>query len=177
PRPFDGELYAQVDGPILTVPMMAPIPDIRFVLWLQVLHQKPITGGLGEHLPGHLPSAWEQFVDNNRLLDVLRDANTERLTQRVVTPADIELLREAGLRWVVIDSAVLTRERPAAWMQRHRSILSSIWGAPDVSTDQGFAWRLDPIPETVRIPDQPLPPVRPPSDGFATPQPRPSQQR
>ena len=148
---------------------MAPVPDIRFVQWLQVLHQQPVTGGLGEHLPGHLPAEWEAFVDGNRLLDLLRDATTERIVQRVVLPEDVERLRDTGLRWVVVDRAVLSRDCPDAWMDRHRAILSAVWGEPDVETTGGMAWRIDAIEKTVRIPDQASPPVLAPPDAFAAP--------
>ncbi len=168
PRTFDAALYAKIDGPILTAPVMAPFPDIRFVQWLQVLHEQPITGGLGEHLPNHLPQQWEDHVEANGLLSTLRDANTERLTQRVVTPADVADLQAAGLEWAVVDAAVLARERPEAWLLRYRAILTSVWGKPDVETPGGLAWRIEPIAKTVRIPDQGQPPVLAAPDSFST---------
>ena len=114
-------------------------------------------------------------MTDNGLLDLLRDSATERLTKRVVQPRDIEVLYEAGLRWVVIDGAVLSRDRPDAWMRRHRAILSSVWGEPDVETAGGLAWRIEPIDKPVRIPDQSSPPVLAPPDAFAAPRSRPKR--
>jgi hypothetical protein len=115
-----------------------------------------------------------EFVAGNGLLDALRDSNTERLTQRVVTPTDIAALQAAGLEWVVVDAAVLARERPDAWLLRHRAILSSIWGEPDVETPQGMAWRIESLSKPVRIPDQGRPPILASPDSFSAERGRPT---
>ena len=152
PPAWNPALYAAVDGPIITAPVLAPDPDIRYALWLQVLHRQPVTAGLGEHLPGHVSSEWRSFVEQNGLLSVLYDSNSAAITGRVVTPADVSGLRARGLRWVVVDSAVLPRGRARFWLERERRILTAVWGPPDVQTTSGSAWRIEEIDEIRKIP-------------------------
>lgn len=167
PRPFDGELYAAIDGPFVSAPIMPPQPDVRFVQWVQVVHEQPITGGLGEHLPGHMPQAWMEYVERNQLLDVLRDSNAEATTRRVVTPADVDALLDDGLRWIVVDTAVLPKSKASVWLQRHRVLLAEVWGQPDVETAGGAAWRIRPIPKPLSLPDLGEPPSLAPPDAFS----------
>ena len=160
PRTFDGSLYAAIDGPMVTTPVLSPLPDVRHALWLQVLHEQPVTAGLGEHLPGHVSQRWTRYVSENSLLDALSAANEGPLDGRVVTPADIQSLQDDGLRWVVSDTAVLPRGGAWKWRARDQAILKAVWGTPDVQTDSGAAWRIEPIAEPVQLPNLgPPPPV------------------
>ena len=167
PRPYDAQLYAELDGPTITTPVMAPFADIRHVLFMQTLHQQPITGGLGEHLPGHLSPEWTSYVESNLLLDALRDGTRGPLEARTISPAAVRALYEDGLRWVVVDSAVCPPGDGPAWTRRDQALLEAVFGAPDVRTRGGAAWRITPIAEPVRLPVLDGPPKLPPSRSFS----------
>ena len=166
PRPYDAALYAALDGPTVTTPVLAPFADVRHALFMQTLHQQPITGGLGEHLPGHVSPEWTRYVESNALLDALADGARGPLPARVIEPAAVDALVESGLRWVVVDSSICPPGDGPAWTRRDRSLLEAVFGAPDVTTRGGAAWRIEPIQDSVRTPVLEEPPRLPDPRSF-----------
>lgn len=157
-RPWSEELYSGLDGAFVTTPVAGTTADSRHALWLQVHHGRRILGGLGDHLPAHRPAAWSAFVEGNGLLALLSALATGGSGERVVLPADINALREAGFRWVIVDPAVFPPGFDQAWVQGHREVLRAVFGAPERRSGKGLAWSLDPLGAavTVRLPE-PLP--------------------
>lgn len=167
PRPFDAALYAELDGPVITAPVLAPFADVRHVLFMQALHQQPITGGLGEHLPGHVAPEWTNYVQANPLLDAMADGAQGPLAARTISPGAVDALLADGLRWVVVDAAICPPGDGPAWTRRDRALLEAVFGAPDVRTRGGAAWRITPIQDSVRLPVLDEPPQLPESRSFS----------
>ena len=153
-RPWSAELYAGLDGALVTTPVAGTTADSRHALWLQVHHGQPILGGLGDHLPAHRPAEWSAFVQGNGVLHALSMLATGGSGEVEVRPADVDALRAAGFRWVVVDPAVFPPGFDQAWVQGHREVLRAIFGAPERRSGKGLAWSVDPIaaPVTVRLP-------------------------
>jgi hypothetical protein len=106
------------------------------------------------------------YVDGNGLLSALSDSTAKALNDRVVLPSDIEALHADGLRWVVVDSAVLPKGSERRWLFRDHAILKAVWGAPDVETGRAAAWRVEPIAGPVALPSLSTPPKPPDSGPF-----------
>jgi hypothetical protein len=151
-RPVDTAFYAKLDGALITTPVMGPSGGGRHLLWLQAWHGMPILGGLGDHLPGHIPKQQQQFIDDNGLLRALRDASDDRMRGGVVTPADIEALQAAGFRWVVVDASVYRPSREGPWSRNFREVVEPVWGRPDVSSRRAVAWEVTAIDSAVTLP-------------------------
>ncbi len=166
PRPYSPHLYAPVSGPILTLPMAPPFSDVRHLLWAQVLHEQPVTAGLGEHLEGHLSVAFQEQMATSAWTRLLRTVHDGPVAPSVVTPQDIQVLRDMGLRWVVIDAAGYPMKQGPTWMARDRSLVEAVLGPPLVSTSSGATWALTEIVEPRATPGLGAPPPLPPSGPF-----------
>ena len=146
--PVDLQLYGGVDGAILTLPVMGD-EHSRKLLWLQAHHGHPILGGLGDHLPGHRPVAFEDFVGENPLLAYLRDLSSGRAAETTVQPEDVRSLRDAGFTTVVADAAGVRPGLDRRWMATWDAALQPLLGLPDVRVPAGLAWQL-------QVPDGPV---------------------
>lgn len=175
---IDPDLYAPLDGALLTVPVMGDDDHGRKLLWAQAHHKRPILAGLGDHLPGHRPAPYEDFVRDNPLLAGLHALSVGPTQPTTVHPKDVAALREVGFRWVVFDAHAtrpgLERRWAAAWTRA----LTPVLGPPDLRRPSGLAWRLDAMEAPAVMPaqgaveagirDQPLAPLHrggPPSGG------------
>ena len=172
PPHYDPLLYAELGtdaagqpAGLLTLPLAAPLKDSRFALWMQVVHGHPISSGLGDHLDGHRSPAWVDWIDNNTVLDVIRDTAEDPLRARSHAPASFAALREDGLAWVVLDPQTLPAQGRAGWIRRYTQLLTALLGPPERSRPGGGArWRITVPPEPVRSPVLGPPPPLPPAN-------------
>ena len=165
PPHYDPVLYSGTSGPLLTMPLAAPVNQSRFVLWMQIIHGQPVSSGLGDHLDGHRPARWLDYIDSNAVLDTLRDAGTEEMGTRTIQPQDVEDLTRDGFGWAVLDPQALPSQGRGAWVRRYALILTAIWGQPEVTRPGGAArWKLHPIDGPRQTPKMGrAPPIAPPS--------------
>lgn len=148
----DTALYSQLDGKLLTLPIMSESDTERFALWAQTEHHLPISTGLGAWLDGHRPAAWRAWVEGNSFTGALAALSRGDAQATRVEPAAIEALREAGFRWVVLDIGAFAYGVHEEWRDRHQKLVDSVLGPPDLKAARVMAWRLDPIDEVKEVP-------------------------
>lgn len=168
PPAVDHAFYAQIDGPVLTTPVLGDDAASRFLLWAQVWHGQPILSGLGAHLEGHRPPGVEAAVQANALLRLLSRVGGASPAEEVVGPADLAALRDQGFRWVVVDPIAYSLENRRGFETAYAAILSQLWGDADVTGQAARAWRLRPIQREIRLRATPVRAVAPPTGGPAT---------
>jgi hypothetical protein len=163
----DLAFYRQLDGALLTLPVAAEDPSSRYTLWMQVLHERPILGGLGDHLAGHRPPAWERAVEGNDLLRALQRVSTGAVGGQLVQPSAVQALVDQGFTWVVLDPEVLPRQSRGRWVDRLRLAAESVLGPPALEGSGGaLAWRLRPPDGPRAIPAMVAPPVFKDTTGY-----------
>jgi hypothetical protein len=172
PRPVDAALYEGLEGPMLTVPLMGVSDDSRHVLWAQTFHGQPITGGLGDHIEGHRPTEYVEFVESNSLLRLLARLSQGETASAIIHPEDIDALLEQGLIWAVVDHQVFPIGEDDIWGRCFRDVFHTIWGLPERQAPRGAVWRIEPLSSEVVIPVKgplPLPGTSPYGDQAAPP--------
>ena len=150
-RPFAATLYAQLDGALVTTPVLGRSGDARHLLWLQAHHGHPVLAGLGEHLPAHVSSEQAAFVRANGLLRALHDVAWDRFEGGTVTPADVTALQAAGFRWVVVDPAAYRLGREGPWARQHREVLDVVFGPPAHTEGMASAYAITVPPVAVTL--------------------------
>jgi hypothetical protein len=151
PRPMDIELYRGLEGPLLTLPILGATADSRHVLWNQTQHGQPVTGGLGDHIEGHAPREFEEFVASNSLLAHLSRLSQGEPSEATVTREDVQELIDAGLVWAVVDHELFPTSHTGQWGRVFRETYRSLWGSPAVARPRGAAWRIEPISADITL--------------------------
>lgn len=152
--PYAVGLYERLDGPLLTTPVLGETgsTDGRFTLWMQVHHEQPILGGLGDVVRSHSPPAFERYVEDNSLLRALREVSRGTEELGVVEPADVQRLLDDGFVYAVVDRQTFSRETRREAVAAHRRIFTAVFGAPVVQTRSGDAWRIEVPSRPVTLP-------------------------
>ncbi len=152
PETYNRALYESLDGPIITTPVLGQDPAGRHHLWFQVYHQLPILYGLGAHIASHRPVGYEDYIQANSLLQTLAVVSENESEVGIVTPEDVDRLIADGFRWAVVDPTTYTFDYAQNYYYNFYQVFSRIWGAPDVVSGYGLAWRVEPITSSVTIP-------------------------
>ena len=155
PRAVSQAIYSAIDGPVITTPVLSEDELVRHVLWMQVHHEQPILGGLGEHLPSHRPAGYTDYVQRRRLLRALERMSVGTFRDFVVYPRDVNELLEDGFRWVVVDAEVYSIGLEEDWAAAFAHILTPVFGEPAARDGHSAAWRIAPIEAAVVIPEIP----------------------
>jgi hypothetical protein len=151
PREFNSRLYEVVNGPILTTPVLSLNEISRHMLWLQIFHEQPILGGLGDHIPAHRPSRYTPYIRQNRVLASLEQVSLGTFKGATITPDDVAALIEDGFAYAVVDPVVYSPGLEGAWAASFTEFFQAIWGKPMVSSGAGRVWRISRIPAPVEI--------------------------
>lgn len=165
PHTYDATFYEQLDGALITTPVLGRDPAGRHHLWFQIFHQRPILYGLGAHIPGHRPLGYEAYIRNNSLLDALAVVSDSLTKSVTVLPRDVDTLMKDGFRWVVVDANAFTEDYAQAYFINYTQVMALLYGPPDVQSSKALAWRLRRLNSSVVVP--PLPPAGPESFGKA----------
>ena len=155
PETYNADLYEQIDGPIITTPVLGQDPAGRHHLWFQIFHKQPILYGLGAHISAHRPYGYEAYIKANSLLLALAHVSENEQADTWVTKADVDKLIADGFRWAVVDPTTYTFDYAAAYYRNFSQVFYLLWGPPDVVAGYGLAWRVRPIQSTVFIPPMP----------------------
>ena len=158
-RPVQAEMYAQLDGTLLTTPVLGRSPDSRHLLWLQAHHERPVLAGLGDHLPAHVPPSHQRFVDDNSLLAMMHDLAWDRMEPATVDPDDVQELLDQGFRWAVVDPSAYRLGRAEAWARQHRTVFDTLFGPAAYESGGAAAWKITVPAAPVTL--DPLPAVEP----------------
>jgi hypothetical protein len=148
-RPVSRGLYSQLDGPVLTAPVLGG-EMARHILWMQVHHEQPTTGGLGEHLPAHRPPGYQEYMDGNELLVMLADVTKSDSRGGRIRPVEVQHLIDDGLRWAVVDPWTFGDPNGSV-VEAYRTTFTALWGEPDLTESGVSAWRIEPIMAPVQI--------------------------
>ena len=151
-RPVESRLYEQLDGALVTTPVLGRSADARHLLWLQAHHGLPILAALGDHLPAHVSPAQSAYVAQNALLRQLHAVAGDRTGEARVEPGDVSALLDAGFRWVVVDPTAYPPRTADAWARQHRAVLDAVFGPPSLSSGPVAAWRIEAPAATVVLP-------------------------
>jgi hypothetical protein len=153
PPTYESAVYDKLDGALITLPVDGSDAQARDALWMQTQHQRPISIGLGSWIEGHRPPGWQEWVEGNKLVRALSLLSERKWDQRqVVRVADVEALRAQGFRWIVLDPQLWTSKLRQPWTVAHRTVLSELWGAADLSSNGVLAWRIEPLRRDVALP-------------------------
>jgi hypothetical protein len=144
--PAPSRLYAELDGALVTTPVLASHTQSRAHLWYQVHHEQPILHGLGNHLPAHRPDGYEHYVESNALLRALSHASAGTDASVTVTPSDIQTLLDDGFRWVVLDPSTFQTGRISA-VEEVEKVLQQAWGDADHTDGAVRVWAIESIDE------------------------------
>lgn len=167
PREHRPALYAGLEGALITTPVTGTSADGRHALYLQVLHGRPISGGLGDHIASHRPAGYDAFIAGNGLLSALATLSQGGRPSGRVEPADLQALLDVGFRWVVVDPSLFRPGREGPWTAAFRALLESVLGPADREEARGAAWALHPIGGPVQLPE-----IEPPEPASAAKPPR-----
>ena len=151
PRRFQEKLYAGMNGPIITLPVLSPNEITRHYLWLQTFHEQPILGGLGDHISSHRPAQFENYVASRKILNALSEISTGHFVETTIEPSDVDQLMEDGFDWVVVDPAAFSPGLEAKWAFAFSSFCSQIWGAPSTESAGGKGWKITKIHKPIVI--------------------------
>ena len=156
-RPVATALYKQIDGPVLTTPVLGG-EMVRHILWMQVVHEQPTTGGLGEHLPAHRPPGYQEYIDDNSLMSLLAGFSKSTASPTPIRPMEVQRLIDDGLRWAVVDPWTFGNPQGDV-VTGYRTAFTELWGEADLSDNGVMAWRIEPIMAPVRISVRLTPPT------------------
>ena len=120
--------------------------EARFLLWSQVHHGRPISGGLGQQLRGHEPAGFAEWRDGLRLFQMLRTVGAGGAVSDGLQPEDVQALVDAGFTDVVVDAAAFPAPLAAAIVGAHACVLRSVFGEPAYEGAAGARWAVA-VPE------------------------------
>jgi len=148
--PGNPALYAALDGPVLTVPVLPGVAQSMRLQWNQTVHGLPTQNGDGEHIPSHRPPGFTAFMDTNGVIEALDQLNRTGNVDATVDPADVQALLDGGFQYAVTDPAVFG-VRPRARAASHGEVFKDLWGKPIHRHRGGAVWRIQPITEPVSV--------------------------
>ena len=149
--PTDAELYAPVDGPLLSLPIEGDAYSGARVLVSQTVHELPMSGGLGQHLEGHRPAETEAFLASNAFLQILMRLESGESGLERLEPEAIDAVLERGWRYVVADPSSFFHSLADRRAASYARVFRSIWGEPIHVAGGGGVWRIEPIEEPVLV--------------------------
>jgi hypothetical protein len=144
-----GPAYAGLDGPVLLLPLRGDDDSVRMALWMQIWHGQPISYGLGGHLEGHRPVAWDEWLESNPFLVILSAYENWSIDRVEIQPEDIQALLDQGFRYALVDSRHFRSSTDTMMMHLYSRVLTATFGEPIAEDDQARIWRIQPIDEPI----------------------------
>ncbi len=157
PRTYQEKLYAQINGPIITTPVLSNNEITRHILWMQSFHEQPILGGLGDHIEAHRPVGYEEYIKERVILRALSEISQGTFQDALILPADVDDILKDGFTWIVIDPAAYSPGLEDRWAAAFTSLCQSLWGTPTIEVGLAKAWKISPIAHSIAIDN--IPPV------------------
>lgn len=151
PRAFKSRLYANLEGPIITTPVISPNEITRHILWIQTFHQQPILGGLGDHISAHRPKGYDDYIASRNILRSLADISRGTFQGTTITPTDVNEILEDGFVWIVVDPAAYSPGLEEKWAETFSSYCTQLWGEPSTQEGLGKSWKISRINQSIII--------------------------
>ena len=144
-------LYAGLDSPIFTVPVMPNRAESERLLLLQTFHGQPTKNGDGEHLLDHMPKAQQAWLESSQMVGMLHTLRRTGSVNATVQPGDIQALLDAGFEWVVVDPSAFEGPKATHSAAAHVQIFERLWGPAFNMTPHGGAWRIKPLASAISV--------------------------
>lgn len=143
--PNTDDIYTQIDGPILTTPVLGVSSSSQAALLHQTTHGQPILYGPDGYIPANRPRALVEYVKANSLLSVLSTGGRGE-----VSPEDVDALIADGFVWAVVDVTTFPKDKGQHQAAAQARLFKEMWGDPLLKDQHVSAWRLAPIADTVQ---------------------------
>lgn len=121
--------------------VVVPIGHAAEVVRQQHRFDRPLLGGMVEGLVWARPPAWTAFIEDNGLLSQLAVVHRGRLREIDVRQGDLDEVRAAGFRTVVLDLDLVDRA-PGGRSAVARSVLTAALGRPLYDDGRALIWHL-----------------------------------
>jgi hypothetical protein len=115
---------------LLQLPIAPEASGTQLGLLFQMIHDKPTIGGHAQWVDRVRPKSWDERLASNSYLSQLAaiDRGEAGETMRF-EPADLEALRQDGLRWLVLDRSTYPIPLQPA-VKAHRAAANALFGRP-----------------------------------------------
>ena len=143
--PATDGIYAKLDGPILTTPVLGVSSSSQAALWHQMTHGQPILYGPDAYIPANRSAAQVTYIKENSLLNILATGGSGE-----VSPEDVDTLIADGFVWAVIDTTTLPSEKGSKQAAAQARLFKEMWGEADLKGQSASAWRIESITDTVQ---------------------------
>jgi hypothetical protein len=147
----DPVLYDGLEGPVLSTPVTGDSETGGYVLLSQVIHEQAMNGGLGQHLLGHRPPGFDEWVAGNGVARALVEMEAGGGATANIQPQDVEELIQAGFRSALVDPSAYMRDLSDRWAATYAGFFTAIWGEPEHIAGGGAWWRIEPIDGPVQV--------------------------
>lgn len=144
-------LYEGLDGALLTTPAFPSVGILNRLRWIQTVHGLPIQNGNGEHIPGHRPDGYTEWIEANGILSALDGLHRTRSLKTRIEPADVQDLLDAGFRYAVADPAAYWDGTGRNWTVTHGRLFEPLWGRPIRLIRGGAVWKITPIEQGIDV--------------------------
>jgi hypothetical protein len=131
------------DGVILQPPIAPEASGSQLPMLLQILHKKRMLGGHAQWVERVRPEAWDAGVAGNSYLASLQALERGEVGETLhFEAADLEALRESGLRWFVLDRATFPFGLQSA-VRAHKAAADSLFGQPVIRGRGLRVWDME----------------------------------
>ena len=144
-------LYEGLSGAILTTPARPNVGILNNLRWMQTIHGLPIQNGNGEHIPGHRPPGYTEWIDSNPIFEAMTRLHRQRKVTATIQPEHVQALIDAGFEYAVADPGVYGHKSGRNWTVTHGRFFEPLWGKPIKVSKGGAVWRITPIDQSVQI--------------------------
>ncbi len=143
--PGSDDIYAQLNGPVLTTPVSSSSSTSQTALWHQLTHHQPILYGPDGYLSARRPAELDAYVEANGLLRVLSTGGRGE-----VSPEDVDALIASGFVWAVVDATTFPPDQGLTLVAAQARLFKELWGDPVLKGEHASAWRIAAIPTTIK---------------------------
>jgi len=144
-------LYEGLDGALLTTPAFPDVNILNRLRWIQTVHGLPIQNGNGEHISGHRPAGYSEWIEANKVLSALDGLHRKGRMNARIEPADVQDLLDAGFRYAVADPAAYWDGTGRNWTVTHGRFFEQLWGRPIRIIKGAAVWQITPIEEGIDV--------------------------
>jgi hypothetical protein len=144
-------LYEGLDGALLTTPVFPDVNILNRLRWIQTIHGLPIQNGNGEHISGHRPPGYTEWIEANKVLSALDGLHRKGSMNARIEPADVQDLLDSGFRYAVADPAAYWDGTGRNWTVTHGRFFEQLWGRPIRLIKGAAVWKITAIEQGIDV--------------------------